>query len=131
MMATAQGISRLVYRRGRLTEKTFTPRLGSDTVWRPGQAPGLSTSETLSLRRGEIAQVIDVALLQPPLRAIPDDVAAGGTPGHVSITPVDGAGGVDQQLLDEWAATRGHSAAHPLTGKVMQAVVQINVRQAP
>ncbi len=130
-MATAQGISWLVYRRGRLTEKTFTPRPGNDTVWRPGQAPGLSTFETLSLRRGEVAQVIDVTLLQPPLRAIPDDVAAGGAPGHVSITPVDAAGGVDQQLLDEWAANRGHSPAHPLTENVMQAVVQINVRQAP
>lgn len=130
-MVMEQGMSQLVYRRGRLTEKTFTPRPNSDTVWRPGQAPGLSTFETLSLRRGEVAQVIAVTLLQPPLRAIPDDVAAGGTPGHVSIAPVDSAGGVDQQLLDEWAATRGQLPAHPLTGKVLQAVVQINVRQAP
>lgn len=127
----AQGMLRLVYRRGRLTEKTFTLRPGIDTVGRPGQAPGLSTFETLSLRRGEVAQGIDGALLQPPLRAIPDDVAAGGTQGHVSITPVDAAGGVDQQLLDEWAATRGQSPAHALTGNVLQAVVQINVRQVP
>jgi hypothetical protein len=130
-MATAQGMSRLVYRRGRLTEKTFTPRPGIDTVGRPGQAPGLSAFDTLSLRPGEVAQVIEVALLQPPLQAVSDDVAAGGTPGHVSITPVDAAGDVDQPLLDEWAATRGHSPAHPLTGSVMQAIVQTNVRQAP
>lgn len=123
--------SGFVFRRGRLTEKTFTPRPGIDTVWRPGQAPGLSTFETLSLRRGEVAQVIDVAFLQPPLQAIPDDVAAGWTPGHVSIAPVDTAGSIDQQMLDEWAATRGQSSAHALTGNVLQAVVQINVRQAP
>ncbi len=125
------GTSGFVFRRGRLTEKTFTPRPGIDTVWRPGQAPGLSTFESLSLRRGEVAQVIAVVLLQPLLRAIPDDVAAGGTPWYVSIAPVDAAGGIDQQLLDEWAATRGHSPAHALTGNVLQAVVQINVRQAP
>ena len=130
-MAMAHGMPRLVYRRGRLTERTFAPRPGIDTVARPGQTPGLSTFETLSLRRGEVAQVVDVALLQPPLRAVPDDTAAGGTPGHVSITPVDAAGCVDQQLLDQWAATRGHSPAHPLTGNVMQAIVQTNVRQTP
>jgi hypothetical protein len=130
-MVTAHGTARLVYRRGRLTESTFTPRPGIDTASRPGQAPGLSTFETLSLRRGEVAQVIEVALLQPPLRAVPDDVAAGGTPGHVSITPVDAAGGVDQRLLEDWAATRGRSPTHPLTDNVLQAVVQINVRQPP
>ena len=123
--------SGFVFRRGRLTEKTFTPRPGIDTVWRPGQAPGLSTFETLGLRRGEVSQVIAVALLQSPLRAIPDDVAAGGTPGHISITPVDADGSIDQQMLNEWAATRGQSPAHALTGNVLQAVVQINVRQAP
>ena len=130
-MATVQASSRLVYRRGRLKEKTFTPRPGIDTVRRPGQAPGLSTFETLSLRRSEIAQVIDVTLLQPPLRAIPDDVAAGGTPGHVSIVPVDTTGAVDKQLLDEWAATHGRSPAHPLTWNVMRAIVQKNVRRQP
>src|SRR3954453_621835 len=105
-MATAQGTARLVYRRGRLVERTFTPRPGIDTVGRPGQAPGLSAFDTLKLRRREVAQGIDVTLLQLPLRAIPDDPAAGGTPGHFSIVPVDATGAVDQQLLDEWAATR-------------------------
>lgn len=113
-------MSRLIYRRGRENEKTFTPRPGIDTVGRPGQVPGLSTFETLSLRRGEVAQGIDVTLLQSPLQAIPDDIAKGGSPGHVSITPVDAAGKVDQQLLDEWAATCGQLLAHPLTSTTAQ-----------
>lgn len=130
-MATAQGMPRLVYRRGRLDAMTFTPRLGIDTVGRPGQAPGLSTFETVRLRRREKAQGIDLMLLQPPLRGIPDDPAAGGTAGHVSIVPVDVNGNVDQQLLDEWAASRGQSPPHPLTGDVMAAIVQKDVRQQP
>src|SRR5438876_10757973 len=88
-------------------------RPGIDTVGRPGQVAGLSTFESLRLRRGDVAQAIDVTLLQPPLRAIPDDLTAGGTPGHVSIVPVDATGAVDQQLLDEWAATRAQSPMHP------------------
>ena len=130
-MATVHGMSRLIYRRGRENEKTFTPRPGIDTVGRPGQVPGLSTFETLSLQRGQVAQVIDVTLLELPLQAVPDNIAKGGTPGHVSITPVDAAGDVDQQLLDEWAANSGQSPAHPLTRNVMRAVVQSNVRQQP
>lgn len=130
-MATVRGMSRLIYRRGRENEKTFTPRPGIDTIGRPGQVPGHSTFETLSLRRDQGAQVIDVTLLQLPLQAIPDNVAKGGTPGHVSITPVDAAGDVDQLLLEEWAATCGQAPAHPLTRNVMRAVVQTNVRQQP
>jgi hypothetical protein len=130
-MATAHAIARLVYRHGRLNDKTFTPRPLIDTVERPGQFPGLSTFENLKLRRGEVAQVIDLTLLQPPLQAIPDDVAAGGTAGHIAIVPIDATGGVDQQLLDEWAATRGGPLAHSLTRNVLLAVVQKNVRQLP
>jgi hypothetical protein len=130
-MATAHGTARFVYRRGRKKELHFTPRPGIDTTGRPGQAAGLSTFETVRLKRGDFAQLIDVTLLQPPLRAIPDDPTAGGTPGHVAIVPVDAMGAVDQQLLDEWAATRGQSPAHPLTLNVMGAVVQTDVRQQP
>jgi hypothetical protein len=75
--------------------------------------------------------MIDLTLLKPPLRGIPDDPSAGGTPGHVAIVPVDANGAVDQQLLDEWAASRGQDPPHPLTQNVMGAVVQADVRQQP
>jgi hypothetical protein len=113
----------IVYRRGRLTAKNFTPRPGADTIAKPGQAPGLSAFVTLTLAQGEIAQEIDLALLQPPLQAIPDDPALGGTPGHVAITPCDASCAVDQQLLEAWAATRGQLPPHPLTQVVLDAVV--------
>ena len=130
-MGTVQGTLYLVFRRGRLNEKTCTPRPVIDTVGRPGQAPGLSAFENLSLRRGEVAQVIDVTMLQHPLCAIPDNVAEGGTPGHVSIVPNNVAGEVNLQLLDEWTATRGQAPPHALTRNVMSAIVQSNVRQQP
>lgn len=78
-----------------------------------------------------MAQGIDLALLAPPLRGIPDDAVAGGTAGHVAIVPVDAAGAVDQQLLDQWAASRGQAPPHPLTQAVLDAIVEVNVRQQP
>jgi hypothetical protein len=78
------------------------------------------------------AQVIDLALLKPPLQGIPDDPGAGGTPGHVSIVPVDDSGTVDQQLLDEWASWRAqHNTVHPLTQIVLDAIVQQDVKGQP
>ena len=81
-----------------------------------------------TLRRGEIGQGINLSLLRPPLAAIADDPEMGGTPGHVSIAPVNSAGEVDQQLLEEWAASRDTGAPHALTQLVLDAIVENNVR---
>ena len=72
-----------------------------------------------------MAQVIDLGLLESPLRAFGDDVDAGGTQGHVAIVPVDASGAVDQELLDEWAATRGTTPSHLLTQILLDAVVDV------
>jgi hypothetical protein len=130
-MPSVQGTVRVVYRLGPFRATNFTPRPGKDTVGRPGQAPGLSTFEVIRLGRKDKAQVIDLALLQPPLQAIPDDPGADGTPGHVSIVPVDDTGAVDQQLLDAWASWRIQSSIHPLTQIVMDAVVQQDLKGPP
>lgn len=122
-MATALRTQGIVYRRGTATDSNLTPRPGRDTVWKPGQEPGLSTLETLVLKPGEKAQVIDLALLQAPLSAFADDPHLGGTPGHVAIAPVDAAGVIDQQRLDDWAASRGTGRLHPLTQIVRTALV--------
>jgi len=121
----------LVYRSGTRTVANFTPRPGRDTVARSGQAPGLSTSLPHELAPGDKVQVLDLSLLQGPLRAFADDPSEGGTPGHVTIAPVDANGNIDQALLEEWADARATGATHPLTDLVLAAVVQVNVRKQP
>jgi hypothetical protein len=124
----AQGI---VYRGGSRSPDNFTPRHGKDTVGRPGQAPGLSTFENIELAAepGEKAQVIDLSRLRPPLVGFLDDASLKGTPGHVAIAPVDATGDVDQELLEEWARTRGTDSPHRLTEMILAAVVRTNVRR--
>jgi hypothetical protein len=75
--------------------------------------------------------MIDVTRLRPPLGVVPDDPTKGGTPGHVSIVPVDAAGAVDQAKLDEWATARGQSPPHSLTQMIIDAVAQTDIRQHP
>jgi hypothetical protein len=72
--------------------------------------------------------MIDISLLKPPLRAIPDDPAQGGTPGHVAIVPVDDTGAIDQQKLDEWASCYGQASTHPFTQIILDAVVQKDMK---
>jgi hypothetical protein len=120
-MATEPLSEGIVYRRGQLKSRDFTPRPGKDTVGRPGQLPGLSTFRTPT--PGKRVQKIDLARLRPPLRAFADDPAKGGTAGHVAILPVDDSGEVDQALLEEWAASRGSAETHPLTQFVLDTVV--------
>ena len=110
----------LIYRRGAVKPTNLTPRPQVDTVGRPGQAPGLSTSVKLGAVCG---MAIDAALLVPPLRAIADDPTQGGSPGHVAIVPVNESGQVDQALLEEWAATRGSGVLHPLSVLLERAIV--------
>ena len=64
----------LVYRSGSGREDNLTPRMVKDTVGKPGQFPGLSTHTTLELAvpPGGKAQVIDLDLLQSPLRGLED-----------------------------------------------------------
>jgi hypothetical protein len=62
------------------------------------------------------------------LQAFADDPASGGIPGHVSIAPVNEAGTVDQQQLEDWAASRGTGRQHRFTQIVRDAIVSRNVR---
>jgi len=121
----------LVYRSGSATDDNLTPRTGKDTSGKPGQAPGLSTFTRLELAvaPGGKAQVLDLDLLQWPLLGIEDDPLQGGDEGHVSIAPVTKEGEVDQELLDEWANTRGTNKVHALTELVRNALVKTNVRR--
>jgi hypothetical protein len=123
-MATTIRTTGIVYRRGSKTNRNLTPRPGIDTVGRPGQEPGLSTSETL--RPGVVGQGIDLAMLPATLKAFADDPAIGGSPGHVAIVPVDAAGTIDWQLLQEWAASRNSGQPHPLTIMLENAIVEID-----
>jgi hypothetical protein len=116
----------IIYRSGNLTADNFTPRPGKDTAGKPGQKPGLSLSERSP--PGRKVQSIDIRKLKPPLRAFPDDVAQGGTPGHIAIAPVDEKGEVDIKLLEAWAAERGSSQIHELTQNLLDAVVEPDVR---
>jgi hypothetical protein len=84
--------------------------------------------EKLELGPNRKAQAIDSDLLQPPLRAIPDNPDEGGTEGHVAIVPVTSQGQVDQELLEEWAATRRSGQTHQLTQMLLDAVVEVNIR---
>ncbi|WP_148597766.1 hypothetical protein [Aquisphaera giovannonii] len=122
----AQGEDRrLVYRSGSARYENLTPRPGKDLTPKPGSTPGLSTFDSLELAvdPGGKAQVIDLNLLQEPLRAFPDRPSEGGTQGHVAIAPATRAGEVDTSLLEEWADTRDKGAGHPLTTLLAKAVV--------
>jgi hypothetical protein len=115
---------RVVYRKGTRSSDNLTPRPGKDTIGRPGQAPGLSTFETLELKTGERAQMIDLGQLSAPLRGIPDDTQVGGIEGHVSLVPIDTAGNIDQHGLQDWAASRGTSSIHLFTQMVRSAIIR-------
>jgi hypothetical protein len=114
----------MVYRKGSASPDNCTPRLGKDTAGAPGQAPGLSTFETVELKAGERAQIIDLGQLNAPLRGIPDDPRLGGIEGHVSIVPVDGTGNIDSRGLQDWAVSRGTGSIHPFTQIVRDAIVR-------
>lgn len=88
---------------------------------RAGQAPGLSFR--LHAERNRKAQVVDFSLLTVPLAAIPDDPSKGGTPGHISVAPVDQNGDVDNNLLIEWAESRGTGKTHALTQILLDSIV--------
>jgi hypothetical protein len=120
-------VARLVYRSGSAREDNLTPRPGKDTVGKPGQAPGLSTFNSLELAvlPGEKAQVIDLDLLEIPLHGYADQPGLeGAVDGHVSIAPARPDGSLDQGLLAEWAATRNSGATHMLTELVKNALVE-------
>jgi hypothetical protein len=119
-----------VYRGGSATDDNLTPRLGRDTSGKPGQAPGLSTFETIeqAASHGSKAHVIDLDLLAAPLRGYRDQVDQGGTEGHVSIAPSDESGGIDLDRLLEWAGSRGVAPAHEFTEIVRRAVVRVEKR---
>ena len=118
---------KLIYRKGQKSLGNFTPRKGKDTVGLPGVKPGLSIEEDrqgIVLLPKERLQYIDLDLLTPSLAVISDDAAKpGGRAGHGVIAPVDEFGEVDQQLLEEWAASRGQDPPHVLTRLVRDAVV--------
>ena len=124
MGSTLPRIPGIVYRRGSASPANCTPRLGRDTSGGPGQAPGLSTFETMDLEPGERAQMIDLGQVTGALRGIPDDPGLGGTLSHVSIVPVDASGNVDYPSLQDWAASRGTSDIHPFTQTVRNAIVR-------
>jgi hypothetical protein len=116
----------IVYIWGNLTSDNFAPRLGKDTIGRPGQQAGLSASDALPF--GRKAQGIDTDKLKLPLRAIPDDTKQGGTPGHVAIAPVDEKGEVDVEQLEAWAMSRGTGQTHEFTQILLDAVVEPNTK---
>ena len=116
----------IVYIWGNLTSDNFTPRPGKNTIGRPGQQAGSSASD--SIPPGRKAQGIDIDKLKPPLKAIPDDMKQGGTPGHFAIAPVDEKGEVDVQKLEAWAMSRGTGQTHQLTQILLDAVVEPNAK---
>jgi hypothetical protein len=130
-MVDAAASPRLLYRLGRRSPGNFAPRTGKDTIGQVGRPPGLSTLESVQLGPGQLAQVIGLDLLQPPLRPIPDDPSQGGVAGHFAIAPVDNAGLVNQSLLEEWAAARGNQPPHPLTVNLLKAVTNAIVGTGP
>ncbi len=116
----------LVYRSGSGREDNLTPRIVKDTTGKPGQFPGLSAYTNLesTVPPGGKAQVIDLDLLQSPLRGLNDQpLLDGGLEGHVSIAATTSDGRVDQVLLEEWTMTRGTDQVHWLTEIVKQALV--------
>ncbi len=120
-------MARLVFRGGPATVDNLTPRPAKDTRGQPGRSPGLSISDSLEAvaQPGAKAQVIDLDLLGNPLIAFADDpTLEGGEAGHLSIAPTKSDGFVDEDLLQEWAATRGSGNIHRLTVIVTDAVVR-------
>ena len=69
-----------------------------------------------------MAVQLDLDLLPPGLKAFPDDIGAGGTPGHWTISPVDGTGQPDPVALREWVEWTG-TDPHPFTAWVQQTIV--------
>jgi hypothetical protein len=119
-------MARLVSRSGSARDDNLTPGPGKDTVGKAGQAPGLSTFTSLewAVLPGEKAQVIDLDLLESPLRGYHDQPGMeGAVEGHVSIAPARPDGSIDQELLEEWAGTRGTDEVHRLTAVVEDALV--------
>jgi hypothetical protein len=116
----------VVYIWGNLTADNFTPRMGKDTVGKPGQQAGLSASDVIP--PGRKAQGIDTVKLTGPLKAIPDDTDQGGIGGHYSIAPVDELGSVDSAKLEDWATSRGTGQIHELTQLLLNAVVKPNAK---
>lgn len=93
---------------------------------KPGQSPGLSTFRVLELavEPGGKAQVIDLDLLESPLRGYDDQPGfEGGIEGHVSIAPALADGSLDVEMLAEWAGTRNSGSTHRLTEPVKNALV--------
>ncbi len=118
----------LVYRSGSGREDNLTPRMVKERTGKPGQFPGLSTYTSLELAvpPGGEAQVIDLDLLQSPLRGLNDQpLLEGGLEGHVSIALTTPDGRVDQVLLEEWAMTRGTDQVHWLTEIEKPALVAV------
>ena len=77
-------------------------------------------------------QVIDLDLLQPPLKAFPDELESEfGVEGHIAIAPVtiENDKIIDEALLREWAVTRKTGAAHFLTVALHNAVVHVDLRR--
>lgn len=116
----------IVYIWGNLTSDNFTPRPGKHTVGRPGQAAGLSAF--VAPPAGRKSQGVETEKLKLPLKAIPDDVERGGTPGHFSIAPVGDDAQVDRAQLEEWSKARGSGASHELTQIVLDAVAKPNIK---
>ena len=126
-MPTTRREKGFVYRLGRRTEKNCTPRIDRDTSGVPGlREPGLSARERLGrLVKGDVALKIDLTLLAPPLQAFADDPTTAGELGHVTITPVDSDGRVDEIAQREWASTRAdEKAAHRFTKMIFEAIVE-------
>lgn len=110
-------MARLVFRGGTSTDDNLTPRPGKDTVSNQGRSPGLSVWEHLAMSTapGGKAQLIDLDLLGGELAAFADDPTTGGDPGHFVIAPIRRDRSIDQDLLSEWAASRGTGKPHRLT----------------
>jgi hypothetical protein len=116
----------IVYIWGNLTADNFTPRPGKDTIGGPGQKAGLSASEAIP--PGKKAQGIDTDKLKLPIKAIPDELEQGGTPGHFAIAPVDESGEVDVKQLEAWAMSRGTGQTHDFTQILLDAIVEPNAK---
>jgi hypothetical protein len=113
----------IVYRLGSATPDNCTPRQ-KDLEGKPGQAPGLSTFETLELKPGQKAQVIDLKRIVGALRPMPDKPELeGGVAEHITLAPFDETGNVDLVKLQEWAATRGTGCVHEFTKAIRDAII--------
>jgi hypothetical protein len=109
----------LLYRSASGTAASMTPRPGKDTE---GPKRGLSFFETIGRVPGRGAikvLVVDAAKIGAPLGT--EDHGDG----HLSLVPHTTDGSIDDDALREWAQARGGAATHPLTQKVLDAVVQV------